>query len=127
MRLFIITCLISLSAFGADWNELRVGKTYKLSQSFQLQQDERSGSFIDFNEGEKFRLEDIVSVTPPGATLSLFIFEYLNCPGHEMSTEMEIISVKGSSPLVEVGALLENCKVNMYIETKDLYSKSLFE
>ena len=38
----------------------------------------------------------------------LFRFDYKNCPGSDMKTDMEIIPVKNTSPVVEVGAQLEN-------------------
>jgi len=58
----------------------------------------------------------------------LYIFDYKNCPGPAMKTDMEIIPVNGTSPVVEIGAQLEeNCELNIYIENKDLMSTSLFE
>jgi hypothetical protein len=44
-----------------------------------------------------------------------------------MGTEMEIIPVKNTSPMVEVGAQLENCSLEIFIEKKDLMSASFFE
>jgi len=35
--------------------------------------------------------------------------------------------VNDTSPKVEVGALIEKCELQIYLETKDLDSNSLFE
>lgn len=128
MRVFLILCLISVNVFAAEnWSDLKAGNNYKLTQNFQLPQVERSGSLIDFSKGEKFLLKEIVPLAMPGALLTLYIFDYLNCPGQEMVTDMEIIPVNETSPLVEVGAFVEKCELNVYLETKDYYTKSLFE
>jgi hypothetical protein len=127
MRLFFILSLISFSALAAQWGDLVPGKSYSLSQSFQLPQLERSGSFVDFSKGEDFRLKEVVPLSATGLSLILHIFHYTNCPGIEMTTDMEIIPVKYSNPLVEVGVQLEECELNMYIETRDQNNKSLFE
>ena len=44
-----------------------------------------------------------------------------------MATDMIIIPVENSSPLVEVGAEVSKCELVIYMETKDYYNKSLFE
>ena len=127
MRTILLSVIFSFSAVAANWTDLVEGKSYKLNQSFQLPQLERSRSLLDFSKGEIFLLKEIVPLSLPGASLALYIFDYKNCPGTEMATDMEIIPVTGSRPLVEVGAKVEDCEINMYIETKDQYSKSLFE
>lgn len=127
MRLFLFVFLISFSALATSWENLEVGSTYKLTQSFQLPQTERSGSLMDFMKGEQVTLNEIVPIYV-GYSLMLYVFDYKNCPGKEMAANMEIIPVEGTNPLVEAGALLnKNCELNVYIETKDYYSKSLFE
>ncbi len=127
MKFLIMALLLSSSLFASTWDELDTKATYKLSQSFQLPQTERSGSILELVKGEKFELKEIVPLEIPGALLTLFIFDYSNCPGIEMKTEMEIIPVNDTSPKVEVGALIEKCELQIYLETKDLDSNSLFE
>lgn len=127
MRLFLLLTLISFSAFSATWSDLEEGKTYKLTQSFQLPQLERSRSLLDFTKGESFTLKEIVPLSLPGALLTLYVFDYKKCPGTEMATDMEIVDVNGTRPLVQVGAQVEDCEMNMFIENKDIYAKSLFE
>lgn len=125
MRLLIMSYLISLSAMATDWHEMAPGKSYKLSQSFALTQRERSSSMIDLSRGERLVLKEVMSLSLPGTSLSLYIFNYPKCSGREMTTDVEMIPVAGSD--AEVGTQLEDCEINMYIETKDLYSKSFFK
>lgn len=127
MRLFLALFLVSFSALAANWSDLEEAKTYKLSQSFQLPQMDRSGSLLDFLKGESLTLKEVMALGLPGVDVTLFVFNYNNCPGPAMTTDMEIVPVEGSTPLVEVGAKVESCEVNLYIETKDFYNKSLFE
>jgi hypothetical protein len=127
MRLFLALVFLSSSVFGATWIELEAGKTYRLNQSFQLPQNERSKGQQDFSKGQAFPLRELIPLSIPGALLLLYIFDYPNCPGPELSTDMEIIPVSGTNPLVEVGAQVEECSLSMYIEMKDQRSKSLFE
>jgi hypothetical protein len=127
MRLFFGLLFISFQLNAASWSELEVSKTYKLSQYFQLPQKERSGAFLDFMKGESFTLKEIVPMALPGANLLLYLFNYENCPGLQMKTELEIVPVQGSSPVVEAGVSLEEgCELNVYIESRDYFSKSLF-
>lgn len=129
MRLLIgLLVLMSSHAFAADWSDLEVGTTYKLTQSFPLKQLERSGASVDVQKGQAVSLKEIVPLAVPGFPMNLYIFNYEACPGPSMITDQEIIPVDHTSPLVEVGVeLLENCELNVYLETKDLYSNSLFE
>jgi hypothetical protein len=126
MRIFIIMMLYSFKLLATDWSELEIHQRYRLQQSFQLPQQERSGSLLDFVQGDQLILEEIVHLGH--IRVSLFIFDYLNCPGPQLRTTMEIIPVQNSSPVVEIGAQLEsNCKLEVFIETRDLRSQSIFK
>jgi hypothetical protein len=126
MRSLFILTLISFNALAVEWDSMIEGKEFKLTQSFSLKQNERSGSMLDVTRGEKFLLKEIVPLgTVP---VYLFLFHYKKCPGPAMTTEMEIITVHGTSPVVEIGAQLEeNCELNIFLENKDFSSNSFFE
>jgi hypothetical protein len=117
--------LISFNLLAADWTDLEEKQKYILTQSFQLPQLERSGSFMEFTAGDEVVLSEIIGLDT--INVVLFKFNYINCPGPEMKTDMEIIPVKNTSPVVEVGAQLENCSLEIFIETKDLMRASFFE
>ena len=125
MRLFIGLLLISFNLLASDWSDLEEKQKYILTQSFQLPQLERSGSFMEFTAGDEAVLSEIIGLDT--INVVLFKFNYINCPGPEMKTDMEIIPVKNTSPVVEVGAQLENCSLEIFIETKDLMRASFFE
>lgn len=125
MRLFIGLLLISFNLLASDWTDLEEKQKYILTQSFQLPQLERSGSFMEFTAGDEVVLSEIIGLDT--INVVLFKFNYKKCPGPEMKTEMEIIPVKNTSPVVEVGAQLENCSLEIFIETKDLMTASFFE
>ena len=125
MRLFIGLLLISFNLLASDWTDLEEKQKYILTQSFQLPQLERSGSFMEFTAGDEVVLSESIGLDT--INVVLFKFNYKKCPGPEMKTEMEIIPVKNTSPVVEVGAQLENCSLEIFIETKDLMRASFFE
>lgn len=126
MKAFLSLMLISFNVMAMDWNEMDAGKTYSLTQGFSLKQNERSGSMLEIRKGQKLFLKEVM---PLGSVPVLaYIFDYKNCPGTAMTTEMEIIPVTGTKPVVEIGAQLdENCELTIYLETKDMISKSFFE
>lgn len=126
MRSFLILFLISFNALAVEWTDLSERTVYKINQDFQLTQLERSGSKLDISKGDQVYLKEIMPLSM--VNVMLYIFDYKNCPGPAMKTDMEIIPVNGTSPVVEIGAQLEeNCELNIYIENKDLMSTSLFE
>jgi hypothetical protein len=126
MRIFILMMMVAFNVFATDWSELEIGTKYKISQSFPLPQLGPSRSSIDIMAGEEFILKDVIGLDM--IHVSLFQFQYLNCPGPSLKTDMEIIPVKNTTPVVEVGAQLEeNCKFEVFIENKDLMTHSLFE
>lgn len=126
MRLFIGLFLLSFHVMSATWTDLEEDKTYQLNQEFTLPQTIRSGSLQHFMKGEKFKLKEMTSLG--SLRLMVYTFQYMNCPGKEMQTELEIIPVQGSNPMVEVGAQLKtDCELEVYVETRDLTYNSLFE
>lgn len=126
MRLFLILLLVSFNAFAIEWYDLEVNTEYKLTQSFSLKQMGPQASNLDFMTGEKLVLKEIVGLDMIKVTL--FQFEYENCPGPEMTTDMGIIPVNSTSPVVEIGAqLAEQCTLEVFIETKDLMTESFLK
>lgn len=127
MRLFIALMLVSFNLFATvEWNDLEIDQNLKITQSFQLKQKIAAGSLVDIVKGQQFVLTDIIGLDM--INVVLFKLEYKNCPGPAMSTDMEIIPVNNTSPVVEIGAqLIENCSLEIFIETKDLMTSSFFE
>lgn len=126
MRLFIALMLVSFNLFATvEWNDIERQQDIKLTQSFQLKQKFGSQSLIDIKKGSEFFVKDIIGLEM--VNVVLFQLEYKKCPGPDMATEMEIIPVNNTSPVVEIGAQLENCTLEIFIESRDLMSPSFFE
>ncbi len=123
MKTFLFLCFFSLSAFATTWDDLSEGKTYHLTQNFQLKQTERSGSLFDFTKGDKVTLKEITALDT--INVMLYTLTLKTCPGPDLKTEIEIIPVE--STRVEFGAQLENCQLQVFLETKDIWSPSIFE
>ena len=125
MKLFIVLSLLSINAFAGTWFDMEANKEYTVLQSFSLPQEERSGSSLEVTKGDKFVLKEIIGL---GMGLGLFNFQYAKCPGPDMVTDIEIIPIDNSAPLVEIGAKAElNCEMWIYVELKDFWTNSLFE
>ena len=126
MRLVLSLMLLSFPLFATTWNDLEILSLYKINQAFQLPQLERSHSLLDINVGDQVVLKEVVGLDM--INVALYRFEYKNCPGTSMKTEMEIIPVKNTAPVVEVGAQLElECMLEIFIENKDTLTESFFE
>jgi hypothetical protein len=126
MRLFLALFLFSVNAVANSWSDLQKSKTYTLNQEIQLPQQERSSSMLDLMRGDKFFLLDIMGLDQIKVTL--FTFRLQKCPGQQMSTELAIVSVSGTSPVVEVGAMVEEeCKLLIFVESSELLTKSFFK
>jgi hypothetical protein len=126
MRLVLSLMLLSFPLFATTWNDLEMSSQYKINQAFQLPQLERSHSLLDINVGDLVVLKEVVGLDM--INVALYRFEYKNCPGTSMKTEMEIIPVKNTAPVVEVGAQLElECMLEIFIENKDTLTESFFE
>lgn len=124
MKYFFIGILLTANLFANTWADLEIDQDYKLTQDLQLEQTERSSSFLELLKGEPFKLRDIMPLDM--VRVVAFIFEYKNCPGPDLRTEMTIIPVASTG--VEIGALVDTgCTFEIYIENKDIMTKSFFE
>ncbi len=125
MRLFLALILISFNVFAAKWTDLESNRIYRLSQTFQLQTIDRSRTLLDFRSGERFQLAESTALDMINVTM--FSFYLHNCPGPALKTDMAIIAVKATSPVVEIGAQVDKCRLEIFIENKDLMTKSFFD
>jgi hypothetical protein len=123
MRTFLALALlsISLNSFAMDWSDLERGTNYKLTQSLSLPQ-KLNGTLLELPVGESFRYKSVIG----GAGLAIFSFDYINCPGLEMETEVEVIPVKNYP--IEIGAMVaEGCELWVFVELKDYYTPAIFK
>lgn len=131
MRLLMaVLLLVSFSASAAVmWSDLEPGEFYHLDKSFQLKLTDRSGSSLAVMQGEKVQFRGIIPISVPGFPMMLYQFNYLNCPGMQAVSEIDIVeAVQPSGAVVQVGAQLdEYCILQFYIETRDWLTNSLFQ
>lgn len=117
---YLIILLISITAYAKEikWSNLYKGSSYTLIQ--QIDVIARKEDF-SIPKGSKLKLVD--STPLPMINVQLFKFALPTCPSSSMETELELLEV-GS---VVIGYdIAENCVLEIFIESKDLYSKSIF-
>jgi hypothetical protein len=126
MKILLTLLLFSVNAFALDWWDLEANQKYKITQDFQLPQTERSGSLLDVSVGDEVVFKYKVGI--PGLNTQIFVFDYLACPGPQMETDLKYFPVQGTSPVINVGVHVEPvCELNVFIETKDVFTKSFLE
>ena len=126
MRSLIVLIVLAFSshAFATSWNDLEIGQSYTLNQEIKLKSNSPSGSDFHLTAGTSLIQSDLIPLDM--ISVMLYQFKLPNCPGNDFETEMEIIPVQGTSPLVEIGAqVASNCLLEVFIETKDIFSSSI--
>ena len=117
--LLILSLLFSFQVFALDWYDLELDDQFSLDKDIHFEKEN-----VVFKKGDGFKLYDVVSLP---INVQIYQFEVLNCPGPDITTEMILIdpTTKASDPSVGV-QLAESCSLEVYVETKDLFTKSLF-
>jgi hypothetical protein len=125
MHLLWMLLIVPFQISAATWIDLLESTSYQLRQPFKLTQSERSHSQLEFTSEDQFIFKNIARASE---NLMLLSFQYLNCPGPEIETAMEIIPVQETVPMVEVGAQIEeDCELKIFISDRDLHSNSIFK
>lgn len=115
--------LFSFQAYCLDWYDFDLDQTFILKKDLVFDQTE-----LTLNKGNRFKLYDIISLL---INVSLYQFEVEQCPDPNANTEMIIVDPSApNNELLDasVGVQLQkSCLLEVYVETKDLFSPSLFE
>lgn len=122
--LVLLALVFSSQVFANSWNDLEVGESYTLNQEISLVSNSPGQSTYHIPAGTVLNHSDLI----PLDMISVLIYQFKlpNCPGNDFETQMEIIPVQGTSPLVEIGAQVgSNCLLEIFIETKDIYTSSI--
>lgn len=121
MRIFIFLLCLSFNALALDWPDMERGTFYKTTQPLSLTQ-KLNGTILEIPAGEQFYFKSVYGAIG----LAIHTLEWVNCPGFEMETEVEVIPVRNSP--VEIGAMVaEGCELWVYVEYKDYFTKAIFE
>ncbi len=121
MKKLILSLVILFSSqlLALDWYDFELGTTFKLDKEIVFAKEG-----ITLKKGEHFQLDDIITLP---ISVSVFQFEVNNCPGENVSTEMIIIDPTFNAGDPSVGVQLqEGCLLEVYVELKDYFTKSLF-
>lgn len=115
--------LFSISSFAAEsmeWGNLEQYERYQLGMDVEIP------GVATFKTGEKFDLNDIIS---GGVPIVYFQLHAVDCQNPDLVSDMILInpSPEDTDRDHSVGIQLEEgCNLGVYVETQDVYSKSLF-
>ncbi len=126
MRTFLALVLLSFNAIAGavEWTDLTPGGVYRITQGAVLPVRGGQGRTVQVRPGDFYRLKQ---VEPLVSNVILFSFDIKNCPGPNLQSEMTILPVQGTNPVVEVGFQLEkSCQMWIFLEGKDTWTKSIF-
>lgn len=127
MKLFLALLLtISVGAFSKNlkWSSLYKGNTYTLNQQINVTDTKE-----DFSVPAQSKLKLIDSSALPMISVQLYKFSLPSCPSSSMKTELELLELpQGNAKVVVIGFdVIENCILEVFIEQKDIYSKSILK
>lgn len=123
-KLLILLVILSSANVLANykWSDLVEGKEYIIDRSIEL---EKNKEMFKINKGDSFKLVEMKPL--PMINVMLGEFKVENCKDNEQTSEMILVDIKDKNKVVSVGLTLsEECTLEVYLESKDLYSKSLF-
>ncbi|HXH32078.1 MAG TPA: hypothetical protein VNJ01_14815 [Bacteriovoracaceae bacterium] len=125
MRVFFFLLLLSCNAFSSEWADLVENDEYKIVQKISLPVLGSNATIVELTPGDKFKLREIYALSM-GVVAYSFVAK--KCPGRSVRTEMEIIPVQQTNPVIEIGVQLEKeCELNIFIEGQDTWTPSIFE
>lgn len=125
-KLLVLVLLISVNAFSAvkNWNDLVINQIYKIDQTIELEKN-LSNIIVPINANLKF----VEKLPMPMIKVDLYKFDISSyCSDQEFSSEIKLIDIKQpSGKIITIGAdVAEDCILEIFVETKDTYTQSLF-
>jgi hypothetical protein len=125
-QIFIFVILFSTVTFAqSKWSDLEKNKKYSTNRAITL---EKEGYKLELPKNSKIELVEAMSL--PMIKVELLKFDISEfCNDGESISDIKLIDIKQSSGLiVTVGAdLAEDCVMEMFVETKDVYTNSIFK
>jgi len=113
----------ALATTAKNWNDLETGLVYNSDQEIELMGDD-STLVINTNTALTF-----LGKIPLGAIkVQLYKFKVSTCTDTAMETELELINIQQPRGVDIVAGveLAENCILELFIETKDSNTVSIF-
>ena len=128
MRSVLVLFILAFSSqvFAMSWNDIEEGQTYTLTQELKLVSNSPGRAALHIPAGTVLTKTEVLPLDM--IMVMLYKFNFSGCPEKDFETEMEIIPVVGTSPVVELGAQVAgNCVLEVFIETKDIYTNSILK
>lgn len=126
MKFLIFVLTLTLTVFATDtyrWIDLVEGEEYIISQKVDFEQQDES---VTIFPRDKFKLKSIEML--PMIKVIMFKFDIHNCKNTSIQSDMELVSIEQSDlDPVDIGLIYaKNCTLEIFLESRDFNSKSLF-
>lgn len=121
--LILLAVVVSSNVFANyKWSDLVEGKEFTIDRDIEL---EKNKNLFKISKGDIFKLIELKAL--PMINVHLGEFKVENCKDNEQTSEMLLVDIKRNNKIVSVGVTLaEECTLEIYLESKDIYSQSLF-
>lgn len=117
---YILSFLIAekLMASPLSWNDFTIDQHYQLAQKLEWETN------LVLLPDESFRLEEISELEMIKVRLLRFAWEA--CPDSSLVTDLNLANAPENEESNSVGVQVKDCTLEVFIEYKDLNTKSLF-
>jgi hypothetical protein len=124
--LFIVLVLLSSNVYAAakSWDELKLDSKALLLEEIVLTKNTFT---VNLPKNSLIKLQERISM--PMIKVDLFKFDISKyCSDDELTTDIQLIDIKqNDGSIIIVGAdIAEDCLMEVFIESKDIYSTSIF-
>ncbi len=119
LSFLLLSC--SLHLYALDWYDMDLEQTVTLEKTIEFTQEN-----ITLKPGDTMKVWDVIDL---GFNVLVYQFEMQNCPGPDIKTSMIIVNPNDkveNDPSVGV-QIQETCLLEVFVEAKDVFSKSLFK
>ena len=117
----ILLFTLSFNLYALDWYDMDLDRTVRLEKKLEFTKEK-----ITLKTGDTMKVWDVIDL---GFNVLVYQFEMQNCPGPDITTEMIIVNPNDrqeNDPSVGV-QIQETCLLEVFVEAKDVFSKSLFK
>jgi hypothetical protein len=121
--LILLVTLTSANVFASNkWSNLVEGKVFTIDRDIELEKNKET---FEVSKGDMFKLVEFKAL--PMINVHLGEFKIENCKDMEKTSEMLLVDIKTDNKIVSVGVTLaQGCILEVYLESKDIYSQSFF-
>ena len=118
LTFILIFSSLSISAQVLDWNELEIDQLLTLKQEIIFVNEA-----LTITVGSEFIVQDSIGLP---IDVELYQLQLTKCAFPEKITEMILLEPENKSDRSVGIQLKQNCVLEIFVESKDLFSKSFF-